>query len=746
MSRSVPLRAAIRGRVFPSHASVDWFTLTTVTALVFFFALFPFFIPRNSPQQWAFKWFQHISLNDSVTILLSLEAFLLIWVWLEMPRRRRAESALGRMYSIQRAISKASARIVAMKVGQLDQGLDQELRALRAMLGVDRISCFQLSEDGMRCLRVHTCYGHESDAAEHEFSSSELPWISDAISQGERILVKRLQDLPPQAHVDRAFLERHGIKSIAVIPAEGGLGTTSALVLTSLSKVIKWHEETVTQLSVLTSVFASAQARKAALDAGYASESRFRHLFDDSPLGVALLDLSGQVRTTNEALATLLGYSSEEFRAKNILDVMFSEDVAKMWLHLQQLCAGASQITHTEQRLLRRDGSVIWGRITISFVRAMSTEPASLLVIIENVTETIQAREQLERSRRMLNLALQSSRTIVWEYDPHADTIEWLNRNVLGHSEDRTPGPRCFARVLERVVPEDQESLRAQAAQVLESGGDFSAEFRMIAKDGSVRWMLGKGELLQTGGDSSSKIIGVTVDISEIKRAHVQLQEFAKRLMEAQEDERKRISRELHDDIGQRVALLAMELDLMQRLLPKEHALRERVERLQASAGELGTDLHALSHALHSSKLKHLGLVAALRELCSRVRSRASLAVELNCSGDIRSLPDEDALVLFRIAQEALNNVVKHSRATSATVKLNCSDNQADLVVSDNGRGFDCTTESGGIGLLGMRERLRAVDGEFRISSASDRGTEILASVRMAPRVSDMARQATVGL
>ena len=746
MSPSVPLRATIRGRVFPLHASVDWFALTTVTAMVFFFALYPLFISSNWPHHWTFKLYEHISLNDSATILLSLEAFLLIWVWLEMPRRRRAESTVRRMYSIQRSISKACGRIVSMKAGQLDQGLDQELRALREILGVDRISCFQLSEDGTRCLRVHTCYGHEGDAAEQEFSSSELPWISDAISQGERILVKRLQDLPPQAHADRVFLERHGIKSIAVIPAEGALGTTSALVLTSLSKEIKWREETVTQLSVLTSVFASAQARKAALDAGNASESRFQHLFDDSPLGIALLDSSGQVRTANEALATLLGYSSEEFRSKNILDVMFSEDVAKMWWHLQQLCAGARQITHTEKRFLRRDGSVIWGRITISFVRAMSAVPASLVVIIENITETIQAREQLERSRRMLNLALQSSRTTVWEYHPHADTIEWLNRNILDHSEDRTPGPRCFARVLERVVPEDQESLRALAAQVLESGGDFSTEFRMIAKDGSVRWMLSKGELLQTGGDSSSKIIGVTVDISEIKRAHVQLQEFAKRLMEAQEDERKRISRELHDDIGQRVALLAMELDLMQRSLPKEHALRERVERLQASAGELGTDVHALSHALHSSKLKHLGLEAALRELCNRMRSRASLAVELNCSGDIRALPDNEALVLFRITQEALNNVVKHSRATSATITLDCSNNHADLVVSDNGRGFDCKTESGGIGLLGMRERLRAVDGEFRISSAPNGGTEIHASVPIAPRVSHMARYTVVGL
>jgi signal transduction histidine kinase len=342
-------------------------------------------------------------------------------------------------------------------------------------------------------------------------------------------------------------------------------------------------------------------------------------------------------------------------------------------------------------------------------------------------------------------MALQSSQTTVWEYDPHAGTIDWLNRNVVRDSENRIPEPRCFAKVMERVVPEDRESLRALAAQVLETGGDFSTEFRTIAKDGSLHWMLGKGELRRNSGNSSSKIIGVTVDISEIKRAHLQLQEFAKRLMKAQEDERKRISRELHDDIGQRVALLAMELDLLQRSLSGAHALRERVERLQAWAGELGTDLHALSHALHSSKLKHLGLGAALRELCSRVRGGASLQVELSCNGDTRCLSDEEALVLFRITQEALNNVVKHSRATSVTVTLKCSNNRVDLVVCDNGRGFDYKAESGGMGLLGMRERLRAVDGEFRISSAPNGGTKIHASVPIASRVSGAARYAAIG-
>jgi signal transduction histidine kinase len=271
----------------------------------------------------------------------------------------------------------------------------------------------------------------------------------------------------------------------------------------------------------------------------------------------------------------------------------------------------------------------------------------------------------------------------------------------------------------------------------------------MIAKDGTIRWMLGKGELLNKTGESVPRILGVTVDVSEVKRAQFQLQQLAKRLMEAQEEERKRISRELHDDIGQRVALLAIELDIMRQQFAAEDKgeLGERLEQLQASTSELGTDLHLLSHALHSSKLKHLGLESALRELCHRMNSKPGTLVELNCGKVSNFVTEDEALVLYRVAQEALNNVLRHSSATKATIALHYSETNAILVISDNGRGFDPAANSDGIGLVGMRERLRAVGGEFKISSAPGVGTSIYASVPLAKSIHDLniRRRAAAG-
>jgi signal transduction histidine kinase len=243
--------------------------------------------------------------------------------------------------------------------------------------------------------------------------------------------------------------------------------------------------------------------------------------------------------------------------------------------------------------------------------------------------------------------------------------------------------------------------------------------------------MLGKGELLRQAGQANTKIAGVTLDVSELKRAQLELQELAKRLMEAQEEERRRISRELHDDIGQRVSLLAIELDLVRQLLEGQEHLRDRVERAQAATGELGTDLHQLSHALHSSKLQYLGLPAALRELCTRIAERHSLTVQLDCEEQRVALPEEDALALFRVAQEALNNVVRHSRATKVKVALTQTPNEVRLMVCDNGTGFDPARKTSGIGVIGMRERLRAIDGEFQIISTPQGGTEVHAKVTM---------------
>jgi PAS domain S-box-containing protein len=639
---------------------------------------------------------------------------------------------LRKINSLQRAIARASARIVNLTSAEIVAGLHAELDGIREMLGVERICWYQQSCGSTRFVRLQTASCATDLPGRESFSAIEHPWLVSSILQGVPVLVKSLSEMPAGSEGDRQQLQQSGMRSFALVPSIGGTGTANAMMLTSFTKEIEWDAEVVAQLSVLASVFANAHARKLAQEAGTESELRFRHLFEEAPIGCCLVNSEGRICTSNIAFARMLGYGPGELIHKGFWEITEPEDVARSLVNFQELIAGVRDFYQLEKRYLKKDGSVIWGRLTVSVLGARAAQGPFVLAMIEDVTGAIHAREQLEQGRQRLTMALEASRMTAWEYDPATQTIAWVDRNTLREKGHEPMGPLRFADVLRHVHPDERTMLLDLADRIINEGGTFSAEFRMFAKNGSIRWMLGKGELLHKLNEpGTGKIAGVTLDVSELKRTQVELQELAKRLMEAHEEERRRISRELHDDIGQRVALLGIELDLVRQLLPEHDGLRERFERAQLATGELGTDLHQLSHALHSSKLKYLGLPAALRELCTRMADKHSLAIQCDYKEEKPSLPEEEALALFRVAQEALNNIVRHSGATSVRIRLSYTANEVRLLVCDDGSGFDPSSKTGGIGLIGMRERMRAVMGDFQIISAPGAGTEVHATVAL---------------
>jgi signal transduction histidine kinase len=227
-------------------------------------------------------------------------------------------------------------------------------------------------------------------------------------------------------------------------------------------------------------------------------------------------------------------------------------------------------------------------------------------------------------------------------------------------------------------------------------------------------------------------ITGYKTAVGELRETQSKLEKLAHRLIQVQDDERSRISRELHDDIGQRLSLFGIELDLLGRSLTKLGYDRkgEQAALLHSQVNEIISDLHDLSHALHSTKLQHLGLRAALRDLCNRISQRHKVAMELSEEGGMR-LPSEVNLCFYRVAQEALNNVLRHSAAEQVFVTLSISNGIAQLSIKDTGIGFDTSIYSQGIGLLSMRERLRMMGGEFELESAPGKGTEVTARLHL---------------
>jgi len=234
--------------------------------------------------------------------------------------------------------------------------------------------------------------------------------------------------------------------------------------------------------------------------------------------------------------------------------------------------------------------------------------------------------------------------------------------------------------------------------------------------------------VLKDESGEPSRMVGVNIDVTERKLAEQALAEMTRKLIEAQEQERARIGRELHDDINQRLALLVAEMEAAKQSLPnsREHTT-QLLSQLQQRVIEISSDVQSVSHQLHSSQLEILGIVSGMRSFCREFAARQKVEVDFTSGKIPNAVSNEIALCLFRILQEALHNAVKHSHVRHFEVKLDCSENQLQLTIVDRGTGFDSETiaKGTGLGLVSMRERVRLANGTIVIDSKPMGGTTI---------------------
>ena len=266
----------------------------------------------------------------------------------------------------------------------------------------------------------------------------------------------------------------------------------------------------------------------------------------------------------------------------------------------------------------------------------------------------------------------------------------------------------------------------------------FRTEFRLRDASGRYRWLLDIGSPMHDDSGTFTGYVGSCLDITDNKIAELAVATVSGRLIEAQEQERSRLARELHDDINQRLALLAIQLEQL-RLNPPtpRKELAKRIDDLQQSALEISRGVQSLSHELHSSKLDFLGLVPAFSSFCREFSKQKKVAVHFTHADIPHTVPRDISLCLFRVLQEASHNVVKHSGAERFDVDLRGAADRACLTIRDTGRGFDPpdANRTRGLGLVSMRERLNLVGGTLSIRSKPTRGTEIFAEVPL-PRTS----------
>jgi PAS domain S-box-containing protein len=353
-----------------------------------------------------------------------------------------------------------------------------------------------------------------------------------------------------------------------------------------------------------------------------------------------------------------------------------------------------------------------------------------VLVTHEYIPLNKQAAEARRKDEERVRLLLEMTNILPWEADVESCRFTYVGEQaarMLGYPAEQWYEPDFWTSHLH---PDDRERALADCLKYSQTLDHYECEYRMLAKDGRIVWLHDMVSVIRKDGQPKT-IRGFLIDITERKQTEEALRDLSGRLINAQEEERKRVARELHDDLNQRMALLSMELAQLEQQIHKPRRLRPLIQNLQTKAQEISAEIHRLSYRLHPSQLDHLGLAAAVKSLCEELSKSGKMKIEFHQQGIPAALPKDVGLCVFRIAQESLRNCLKHSGALKAQVWLEKNGRAVRLTISDDGCGFNPNSGSmkKGLGFTSMKERLRLVRGEMQVYSQPLSGTRIEISV-----------------
>jgi PAS domain S-box-containing protein len=442
----------------------------------------------------------------------------------------------------------------------------------------------------------------------------------------------------------------------------------------------------------------------------------FHDAFNASPIGIAVENMEGQPLFANRFLCSMLGFNEEEMRSRHCVDFSHPEDAEKDWALFKQLRTGLIDQYQIEKRFVRRDGSLVWGRLSVSLLNR--TSPL-VVAMVEDITE----RRASEEARSRHTAIVESSEDAIISKNLDAIIESWnaSAQRIFGYNESEALGQPITILIPPELLDEESKILaRLRVGERIE----HYETIRLTKTGKTVNVSLSIAAIK----DSSGRTVGyskIIRDITERKLAEAALADVSRKLVEIQEKERTRIARELHDDINQRLALLAVEIDTLKLNAPDE--LRRQLTEVWKGITEVSAGVQSISHQLHSPQLEFLGLVSAMKGLCREFATRQKVEIDFRNADIPQRVSNDISLGLFRILQEALHNAVKYSGVRQFEVRLGCESNQLHLTVSDRGAGFDVESamNKGGLGLISMHERVRLMGGTILIESKPMGGTTI---------------------
>lgn len=484
--------------------------------------------------------------------------------------------------------------------------------------------------------------------------------------------------------------------------------------------------------------FSDITRRKRAETAVRESEERLRLIFDGlKDYAIFLLDAEGYIASWNEGAARLKGYSEAEVIGRHFSICYTSEDVAagKPALALKQ--AGAAGRHEEEGWVVRKDGTRFWADVLVTAARDEAGRLRGFVDFTRDITERRRAEESLLLFESAIEQATEAITITTPELDLPGPRIIFVNpaftrmtgyaaEDVIGQTPRILQGPRTDRSTLDR--------LREKLAR----GEAFEGMAINYRKDGSEFYMEWRVDPIKNGRGEVTHYVAVQRDVTERVRAKEARMRLQLRLIAAQEEERRRVSRELHDQIGQYLPALMVGLKSLKQSAAAAPQAAAQAEELHDLAARIAQDIHALARDLRPAALDEFGLESALAGYAEEWAGRYGAEVDFHCNGFAERsarLPLEVETTLYRIAQEALTNIHKHAQASFVGIILNRTQAGVSLIVEDDGAGFDIEATVSAppaerrLGLLGMRERVALVGGTIQIESAPGAGTTIVVNL-----------------
>jgi len=651
-----------------------------------------------------------------------------------------------------------SAHFINLPVDQVDSEIEDAQRRVCQCLDLDLSSLWQWSGEIPAILTLTHLYSPPTGPTRpgridgHE----AFPWIFQKMVCKETLAFSTEQ-LPPEAKRDQETFQYYGIKSSLTLPLfTGGGPLIGILSFNTLADECIWPVEIVNRLNLVAQIFSNALARKHSEEKLRDREARLLLAADSARAILWDLDIdSGNLWTTTQG-KEFFGFPMDRPMSFDSFLLVVHPDDREM---LEQTVAAtmlSGKDANVEYRVVLPDGSLRW---VLSRGRPHPESAVRLMGVSIDITERKLIEERILGSEARLAAAIDAAALGFYEMGEDY-RISLLDRRIMSDiigidsSDERCDEPRVREFWLSHIHSEDLPRIADLSRQVLAEGVDrFTSEYRFLHPKKGVIWLRQVSHVQErNAAGRATRIVGVMQDITERKEEEVKLREneaalknnqrdlqrLAGKLISAQEEELRRLSRELHDDLTQRLAVLAIEAGKLEIRTENEVCAvpgesLQRISRIKEQLISISEDVHRISRQLHPTILHDLGLVQAIESECEALQRRENIEIVFRHEDIGDRIRDDIALCLYRIIQEGLRNIIRHSGATRCEIFLKTVDDRICLVIRDEGRGFDPAEvrSKPGLGLSSMRERAQLVQGDFSIDTQVGHGTVIRVGIRL---------------